>query len=122
MQIIRTISWIVITAILVAFLAMNWEPAAVNIWPNGNDYVNVQSKMGFLIILFLFLGFVPTWLYHRGVKWRLNRRIETLEKALQASSAPAAPPPVTAPASVPPTAPADPLAPPSPLPQTTTDQ
>ena len=39
MQIIRTLMWIAITIVLVAFIAMNWERAPVNIWPLQSGYL-----------------------------------------------------------------------------------
>lgn len=116
MQVIRTIAWIVITAILVAFIAMNWTVAAVNFWPLQNgDYLHFEWPVGIVALVFFFFGMVPVWLYLRAVRWRLNRRIETLEKSLQTSSmAPipaaepslaAAPAPTPGPSSYPPSEP-----------------
>ncbi|MYL98277.1 DUF1049 domain-containing protein [Novosphingobium sp. FGD1] len=106
MQVIRTIAWIVVTAILVAFIAMNWNRAPVNFWPleNGN-YIHFDWPVGFVALLFFGLGMLPVWLYLRAVRWRLNRRIASLENSLRAnsttalSSSPAQP--VTTPAMVP---------------------
>ena len=94
MQVIRTIVWIAITAILVAFVAMNWTKVPVNFWPldNGN-YVHFEWPVGVIALLFFLLGVIPTWLYVRAVRWRLNRRIGSLENSLRASSMPSAVPP-----------------------------
>lgn len=91
MQVIRTILWIAITAILVAFIAMNWTKVPVNFWPldNGN-YVHFEWPVGVVALLFFLLGAAPAWLYLRAVRWRLNRRIGTLENSLRASSMPSA--------------------------------
>lgn len=87
MQVIRTIAWIVATAVLVAFVAMNWNRAPVNFWPleNGN-YIHFDWPVGFLALLFFVLGMLPVWLYLRAVRWRLNRRIASLENSLRATS------------------------------------
>jgi uncharacterized integral membrane protein len=87
MQVIRTIAWIVVTAILVAFIAMNWNRAPVNFWPleNGN-YIHFDWPVGFVALLFFGLGMLPVWLYLRAVRWRLNRRIASLENSLRATS------------------------------------
>lgn len=106
MQVIRTIAWIVLTAVLVAFIAMNWDKVTVNLWPSGNGYINVESRMGYFIIIFLILGSLPVWLYHRASKWRLNRRIASLENSLRATSAPALVTPSSPPVAAPETAPA----------------
>ena len=33
MQFLRTALWVVLTALLVAFIAINWDKAPVNLWP-----------------------------------------------------------------------------------------
>ena len=101
MQILRTILWIVITAVLVAFVAMNWGRAPVNIWPLDDGYLFFEWPVGVIAILFFLLGMLPMWLLHRAAQWRLHRRIHSLESALRAASAappvPVAPPPPPAP-------------------------
>jgi len=92
MQVIRTIASIFVTAILVAFIAMNWNRAPVNFWPldNGN-YIHFDWPVGLVALLFFVLGMLPVWLYLRAVRWRLNRRIASLENSLRATSAAAMP-------------------------------
>ncbi len=87
MQVIRTITWIVVTALLVAFIAMNWNRAPVNFWPldNGN-YIHFDWPVGFVALLFFGLGMLPVYAYLRAVRWRLNRRIAALENSLRATS------------------------------------
>ncbi|TCM21558.1 uncharacterized protein DUF1049 [Novosphingobium sp. PhB165] len=89
MNIIRTVLWIAITAILVAFIAMNWAKVPVNFWPlDDGNYVHFEWPIGVVALLFFCLGMTPVWLYLRAVRWRLNRRIATLENSLRASSMP----------------------------------
>lgn len=96
MNVVRTALWIVVTALVVGFVVLNWgEPQQVKIWPGGsnNDFL-FEWPVGFMALVFFLAGFVPMWLYHRGVKWGLNRRIAALENAARVSAvvAPAAPP------------------------------
>ncbi|MBD3728380.1 MAG: LapA family protein [Sphingomonadales bacterium] len=108
MQIFRTALWVILTAVLVAFVAMNWESVPMRFWPLDNgDYLLFEWPVGFIAIIFFLLGFLPTWLYHRGVKWRFSRRIATLENALRsATPTPAqSPAPAPAPTAAPPAAP-----------------
>ena len=89
MQIIRTILWVVATALLVAFIAMNWsDPVAVRFWPlaDGN-YLNFQWPVGIVALFFYLLGLVPMWLLAKAGRWRLNRRIASLENSVKAASA-----------------------------------
>jgi uncharacterized integral membrane protein len=99
MQIIRTVLWIVITAILVAFITMNWTKVPVNFWPlDDGNYVHFEWPVGVVALLFFLLGMVPVWLYLRAVRWRLHRRIASLENSLRASSLPSAVTPAADPA------------------------
>ncbi|MCL4673019.1 MAG: LapA family protein [Sphingomonadaceae bacterium] len=104
MNVIRTAVWMIITAMVVGFVVLNWgEPQQVKIWPGSaeNDFL-FEWPVGFMALMFFLAGFVPMWLYHRGVKWGLNRRIAALENAARVNAA-------VAPAPVPPAAPAEPL-------------
>jgi uncharacterized integral membrane protein len=109
MNVIRTITWILVTAVLVAFIAMNWTTVPVNFWPlQDGNYLHFEWPVGVVALAFFVLGMAPVWLYLRAVRWRLSRRIETLERSLQASSMPShsVPPPVEpAPVATPVTAP-----------------
>lgn len=89
MQIIRTIAWVVITAILVAFIAMNWNTVPVNFWPlDDGNYIHFEWPVGIVALVFFLLGIGPAWLYLRAVRWRAGRRIASLENSLRASSLP----------------------------------
>ena len=92
MRMIRTLIWIVITAVLVAFVAMNWDKAPVNIWPADGGYYHLEWPVGFIAIAFFLLGLLPMWLLARVGKWRLTRKISALETSVRAVTTPAAPP------------------------------
>lgn len=87
MQIIRTLIWIAITIVLVAFIAMNWQRAPVHIWPLERDYLQFDWPVGFIALVFFLLGFTPMWLYHRAGKWRWRRRVSALEQSVRATAA-----------------------------------
>jgi hypothetical protein len=99
MQFIRTLFWVLILAALLIFSAFNWKPVEVQIWTN----LVLETKIPALVIAAFLLGLVPTWLLHRGTRWRLNRRIAHLETA--ARSQPGSPRSVD---SAPVSSPADP--------------
>lgn len=89
MQIIRTVVWIAITAILVAFIAMNWTKVPVNFWPlDSGNYIHFEWPVGIVALLFFLLGMAPVWLYLRAIRWSMSRRIASLENSLRASSLP----------------------------------
>ncbi len=89
MQIMRTILWALVSALLVAFVAMNWNAAAVNLWPieGQRQYLHFEWPVGFIALVFFLLGFVPMWLLNRAQVWRLKRRVNTLENNLRAAAA-----------------------------------
>lgn len=111
MQILRTMLWIAVLLALVAFTIGNFDRASeVRIWPG----LVWDTRVPAIVIVSFLIGLVPTWLYHRGVKWSLNRRIRSLENAVksnalarrheplpkadeQATSEPVAPEPASAP-------------------------
>ncbi len=89
MQMIRTVVWIVVTAILVAFIAMNWTNAPVNLWPleGEGNYLHFEWPVGVIALVFFFLGLLPMWMLHRTRIWQLNRRINGLENSVRAAAA-----------------------------------
>lgn len=95
MQIVRTIVWIVVTAIIVGFVVLNWGDAQqVKIWPgSGGDAILFEWPVGLIALIFFLLGFFPMWLVHRAKVFYLNRRISSLETAARrVALTPAAPP------------------------------
>jgi hypothetical protein len=96
MQIVRTIVWVALLVLLLAFSFFNWRPVEVQIWDN----LVLETKVPALVLIAFLLGLVPMWLIHRGSKWRLQRRITTLESAARAQAitpVTPAPPPVAEP-------------------------
>ena len=102
MQIFRTLTWVLITALLVVFMAMNWHRAPVNFWPLNNAYLYFNWPIGVIALVFFLIGLVPMWLLHRAARWRWQRRVTALENSVRATAAPTAPPipPTSTPASV----------------------
>jgi len=82
MQIVRTVVWVLILFGLLAFSFFNWEPVAVTLWGN----LVLETKVPVLVIFSFLLGLVPMWLLHRGTKWRLDRRIQSLETAARSNA------------------------------------
>ncbi len=115
MQFIRTLIWALFTGVLVAFVAINWAPVRINVWPDSSDYqgyIHLQGPLGLLILLIFALGWLPTWLIGIAGRWRLRRRLATLENAVRVHPAESvSPPPAAPPLSTP-----SPLAPHGPAP------
>jgi len=108
MQNLRTIGWVILTAIVVAFVIMNFgERHEVKFWP-GSDGGGLlfEWPVGFIALVFFLLGFAPMWLIHRAHKWSTARRIASLENAARTVAAtPVAVTPKTDPAPAPAPAP-----------------
>jgi uncharacterized membrane protein YciS (DUF1049 family) len=77
MKYVRMIVWVLLLVVLVAFSVANWQPVEVKIWDN----LILETKIPALVVVAFLLGLVPMWLVHRGVRWRLERRIAGLESA-----------------------------------------
>lgn len=82
MQIVRTIIWVLILVGILAFSFFNWEAVEVTLWDN----LVLETKIPALVIIAFLLGLAPMWLYHRSVKWSLNRRIRSLENAAKSNA------------------------------------
>lgn len=84
MQIIRTAIWVLLLVALLLFSIANWDPTVtVRIW----EGIVVDTKIPAIVIVSFLIGFVPMWLYHRGSKWKTNRKIASLEHALRMATA-----------------------------------
>lgn len=87
MSIVRTAAWVILAMSILGFLFMNWgESAQVKIWPLGDGYLLFEWPVGFIALVFFLLGLVPMWLIHKGARWRLSRRISSLENTVRATS------------------------------------
>ncbi|KEO91709.1 hypothetical protein EH31_03290 [Erythrobacter longus] len=82
MQIVRTILWVMLACAIMLFSFLNWTPVEVTLW----DGLLVETKVPALVILAFVLGIVPMWLYHRSVKWGLDRRIRSLENSIKSAA------------------------------------
>ena len=98
MQVIRTATWALITGLLVAFVAINWTPVPVIVWPFTDPRLMVTWPVGLLVLVSFALGWLPTWLFSAVGRWRMRRRMAHLENAVRAQAAVA---PVVAPVPAP---------------------
>ena len=86
MQIVRTILWVLLAVFIAIFVLNNFgEPQRVKIWIS-EDPVGFDWPVGIIALVFWLLGVIPTWLYHRGVKWSLSRRIRSLENSIKSNA------------------------------------
>ena len=86
MNIIRTIVWVLIAVVATGFIALNWTPVPVNLWPLDTGYLHVQWPVGVVALVSFVLGMTPMWLMAKAKSWRLKRRIATLENTVKATT------------------------------------
>jgi hypothetical protein len=88
MNFLKTLFWVVVTAVAVVFSVNNWSPIfPVQLWGGfvADTHVPVLMVGSFL------LGFVPMLIIHRARLWSLRRRLATLDGTAAASPQPAEP-------------------------------
>ena len=101
MQIVRTIVWVVLLIAFLLFAINNWQTLPIKIWEN----LILETKVPALVVVSFLIGLIPMYLVHRGVTWRLQRRISALESAARTAAA------ALAPATVPPVVEEEPVPP-----------
>ncbi len=89
MQFIKILLWVLL---LVASFIFWWTNETRSSLDLGAAVV--ESRVSTFTLGAFIIGFLPLWLIHRATKWRLTRRIKTLEAA-------ALPAPVQSPAQSP---------------------
>lgn len=82
MRTLQTGLWVWLVVMLFGFAYLNGDKVTIHLWPD----VSADTKIWFLVIGSMLLGFVPTWLMLRTTQWRMARRISTLEATLAAQS------------------------------------
>lgn len=75
---LKTLFWIVLSAVVVVFSLNNWVPVEVQLWGG----LEADIKLPVLMLFFFLVGLVPALIYYRTKNWRLNRRLGTVERQL----------------------------------------
>jgi uncharacterized integral membrane protein len=78
MQFLKTLFWVVLAIVAVIFAMNNWQSAKVMLW--GGLILDI--KLPVLVLGAFLAGFLPTFGWHRASRWRMQRRIESHERAL----------------------------------------
>lgn len=89
MQFLRTAFWVIIAMIIMLFSFTNWTDVKITIW-GGNE---LWTKLPVVVIVSFLAGSLPLWFIHKTTRWRMNRKLETAQRALAASLPPPPPPP-----------------------------
>jgi lipopolysaccharide assembly protein A len=92
MQFLRTLMWVLLAGLVVAFSFNNWVNVPVRLW--GGLIADINLPL--LLAIAFALGFLPMLLYHMATGWRLKSRLTQTERTLadlrQLHAAPAEPP------------------------------
>ncbi|WP_445192661.1 hypothetical protein ACT009_01605 [Sphingomonas sp. Tas61C01] len=109
MQFLKILFWCLLAFVAALFTYGNWTSVPLQLWSGMEALV----KLPFLLLIAFLLGFLPTYVYNRAVRWRLRQRLNATERSLAEARAVVAPtPPAYIPAPVvEPAPPVDPLTP-----------
>lgn len=89
MQFLKTLLWVTLIVGLTVFAINNWVPVSVSLWGG----LRLDTKLPALVIAAFILGFLPLYIFHRTISWRMKRRIISLEGTQR--TLPLSPPPLT---------------------------
>ena len=81
MQFLKTIFWVLLAVAAVIFAFGNWTPVTLNLWGD----VQLDSKLPVLLFVAFLIGLLPTFILHRATRWRMRRKLESTERALEAA-------------------------------------
>jgi len=89
MNFLKTAFWVIIAVALALFTKANWAIA-----PSYSGYVPVklwgdiilETRLPVLIVIAFLLGLLPTWLWGRACRWRLQRKLSSAERALASTT------------------------------------
>lgn len=83
MQFIKILFWVLLLVATFIFWWTNEARASLDV-----GAAIVEARVSTFVVGAFLLGFLPTWLLLRGSKWRLLRRIKTLEDAAKPATVP----------------------------------
>ncbi|AHE53865.1 lipopolysaccharide assembly protein LapA domain-containing protein [Sphingomonas sanxanigenens] len=78
MQFLRTLFWVLVTAVMVVFAIQNWKQVDISL-----SGITVEIKLPLLLLAVFLIGFLPMLVVSRTAQWQLRRRLDTTERALQ---------------------------------------
>lgn len=84
MRFLKTLLWIIFAVILTVFSFNNWDRVTIDLWAG----LQIDTKLPVLVVGAFLIGFLPLWLFHRASRWRLKRRIASLETQININSSP----------------------------------
>jgi len=77
MHFLKTLFWVILAIILVAFAHGNWTPVTIGLWAG----LVLETKLPLVVLASILIGFLPTYIMLRATRWRMQRRIEAERNA-----------------------------------------
>jgi uncharacterized integral membrane protein len=77
MQFLKTLFWVLVAVLVALFARANWNPVTLNLWSD----IQAETKLPMLVVIGFVIGWLPTWLIMRARLWRLQRRLEAIERS-----------------------------------------
>lgn len=71
MHFLRTLFWVILAVFLAIIARNNWFDVTINLWGS----LQADVKLPVLVLVAALLGFLPTFLWQRAKRWRLERRL-----------------------------------------------
>jgi lipopolysaccharide assembly protein A len=78
MQFLKILFWCLLAFVAALFTYGNWESVQLHLWAGMVAEVNLPLL---LLVTFL-IGFLPVYLFHHTVRWRLRSRLSSAERAV----------------------------------------
>jgi len=78
MQFLRTIFWVALAVLGVAFALNNWTEVSIHLWGE----FNTVWKLPFLLLVVFLLGLLPPLILHRITRWSLRRKLDAANRSL----------------------------------------
>ena len=88
MQFLKILFWALLAFLAAIFTLGNWTNVQIKLWGGLIAEVNLPL----LLLAVFLLGFVPMYLIHHTVRWRLRQRLATAQGSIDTLRTPSAPP------------------------------
>lgn len=78
MQFLRTIFWVLLAVVAVAFGMKNSGYVTLSFW----EGYAADVRLPLLLLIVFLLGLIPPWLLHRVTRWTMGRKLEAANRQL----------------------------------------
>ena len=99
MHFLKTLFWVIAAVIVMAFAHGNWTEVTIGLWAG----LVMKTKLPVIVLGSILIGFLPTYIMLRATRWRMQRRIDNIERnnIVAKADSPADPDPLVPPQIIP---------------------